>query len=85
MVGETPNLAARLQAQAEPNTVIISGETRQLVGELFECTPVDAQSLKGFAMPMESWRVVKPSEIVNRFRALRTSNSRSSAENRRPI
>ena len=75
VVGETPNLAARLQAQAEPNTVIISGETRQLVGELFECTPVDTRPLKGFAKQMESWRVVKPSEIVNRFRALRTSNT----------
>ena len=75
VVGETPNLAARLQAHAQPNTVIISGETRQLIGELFECAPVDTQPLKGFAMPMESWRVVKSSEIVNRFRALRTSNA----------
>ena len=43
VVGETPNLAARLQASAEPNSVIISGETRLLVGELFECVPVEAQ------------------------------------------
>ena len=75
VVGETPNLAARLQANAEPNSVIISGETRRLVGELFECVPVEAQPLKGFAMPMESWRVVKRSEIVNRFRALRSADT----------
>ena len=75
VVGETPNLAARLQANAEPNTVIISGETRRLVGELFECAAVDAQPLKGFAMPMESWRVVKRSEIVNRFQALRSADT----------
>ena len=75
VVGETPNLAARLQANAEPNSVIISGETRRLVGELFECLAVEARTLKGFAMPIESWRVVKPSEIVNRFRALRSADT----------
>ena len=72
VVGETPNLAARLQANAEPNSVIVSGETRRLVGELFECVAIEAQPLKGFSMPMETWRVVKRSEIVNRFRALRS-------------
>ena len=76
VVGETPNLAARLQANAEPNAVIISGETRRLVGELFECAAVAAQPLKGFATPMESWRVVKRSEIVDRFRALRSADTR---------
>jgi class 3 adenylate cyclase/predicted ATPase len=75
VVGETPNLAARLQAHAEPNSVIISGETRRLVGELFEYVAVDAQPLKGFAMPIESWRVVKRSEIINRFRALRSTDT----------
>ena len=75
VVGETPNLAARLQANAEPNTVIISGETRRLVGELFECAAVDARPLKGFAAPMESWRVIKRSEIDNRFRALRSADT----------
>ena len=75
VVGETPNLAARLQANAEPDSVIISGETRRLVGQLFECAAVDAQPLKGFAMPMESWRVVKRSEIVNRFQALRSADT----------
>ncbi len=75
VVGETPNLAARLQTCAEPNTVVISGETRQLVRDLFEYAPVHSQRLKGFAMPIESWRVTKSTEIVNRFRALRTPNT----------
>ena len=75
VVGETPNLAARLQAQAEPNMVVISGETRRLVGELFECEAVEAQPLKGFAMPMESWRVVKRSDIESRFQALRSADT----------
>ena len=75
VVGETPNLAARLQTNAEPNSVIISGEARRLVGELFECVAIEAQPLKGFAMPIESWRVVKRSEIVNRFRALRSADA----------
>ena len=75
VVGETPNLAARLQANAEPDSVIISGETRQLVGQLFECVAVDAQPLKGFAMPMELWRVVKRTEIVDRFQALRSADT----------
>jgi predicted ATPase/class 3 adenylate cyclase len=75
VVGETPNLAARLQANAEPGSVIISGDTHHLVGRLFECVAIDAQPLKGFATPMESWRVVKRSEIVNRFRALRSADT----------
>ena len=75
VVGETPNLAARLEAQAEPNTIIISGETRRLVGELFECTPVDIKPLKGFTVPVQAWQVIKPSGITNRFTALRTSRA----------
>ena len=75
VVGETPNLAARLQTCAEPNTVLISGETRQLVRDLFEYAPVVAKRLKGFQMPIESWRVIKSAEIVNRFRALRTPDT----------
>lgn len=75
VVGVTPNLAARLQSCAEPNTVVISGETRQLVMDLFEYAPVDAKRLKGFAMPIGTWRVIKSAETVNRFRALRTPNT----------
>ncbi|MBV8107729.1 MAG: AAA family ATPase [Hyphomicrobiales bacterium] len=75
VVGETPNLAARLQAIAEPNGVIISGDTRRLIGELFELNAIAAQSLKGFAAPVQAWEVVGPSAVVSRFKALRTANA----------
>ena len=76
VVGETPNLAARLQNLAAPNAVIISGETRRLVGELFECSAIAAQSLKGFATPVQAWHVTDASTVVSRFKALRTANTR---------
>ena len=76
VIGETPNLAARLQALAEPNGVIISDETRRLVGELFDCGAIVAQSLKGFAVPVHAWRVDGTSAVESRFAALRTVNSR---------
>jgi class 3 adenylate cyclase/predicted ATPase len=72
LVGETPNLAGRLQASAAPGAVVISAETRQLVKELFEYAPVDVKPLRGDSTPIESWRVVRSSDIVDRFRALRT-------------
>jgi predicted ATPase len=74
VVGETPNLAARLQAHAEPNAVIISGDTRRLVGELFECSAIGALSIKGLAAPVQAWRVTGAG-AVSRFRALRTVNT----------
>ena len=52
VVGETPNLAARLQSLAEPGTVVIGENTRQLVGELFEYASLGNQQLKGFAAPV---------------------------------
>jgi class 3 adenylate cyclase/predicted ATPase len=75
VAGETPNLAARLQAYAEPNTVIVSGETRRLVGELFECRPLGALSLRGFATPVQPWQVIGANPSVSRFRALRTPST----------
>ena len=51
IVGETPNLAARLQGIAEPNSVVIAESTRKLVGELFELQDLGAQDLKGIAGP----------------------------------
>jgi class 3 adenylate cyclase/predicted ATPase len=74
VVGETPNLAARLQARAEPGGVLISAETRRLVGGLFECASLGGANLKGFADPVEIWRVVGPNESSDRFRALRNAN-----------
>jgi class 3 adenylate cyclase/predicted ATPase len=71
VVGETPNLAARLQALAEPNTVVISGNTRRLLGELFEFRALGSMDLKGFSQPVEVWQVIGRSTIDSRFEALR--------------
>ena len=70
VVGETPNLAARLQALAEPDTVVIAAGTRQLVGDLFEYRDLDAVELKGIARPVPAWQVLRPSAVASRFEAL---------------
>ena len=54
IVGETPNLAARLQGIAEPNSVVIAESTRKLVGNLFELDDLGSQELKGIAGPVQS-------------------------------
>ena len=58
VVGETPNLAARLQSAAAPNSVLIDASTRRLTGDLFEYEPVDPGALKGFDGPVAAWRVL---------------------------
>lgn len=70
IVGETPNLAARLQGIAEPNAIIIDERTRRLTGRLFECNDLGMQELKGFARPVRAWRVEGRSRIESRFEAL---------------
>jgi class 3 adenylate cyclase/predicted ATPase len=70
VVGETPNLAARLQAVAEPNAVVIGPQTRLLLGDLFECRDLGAIEVKGFAEPVHTYRVVRESGIQSRFEAL---------------
>src|SRR5215831_17021364 len=55
VVGETPNLAARLQSLAEPDTVAIAAGTRRLVGDLFEYRELGAVVVKGFARPVPAW------------------------------
>ncbi len=70
ILGETPNLAARLQALALPNTVVIADGTRRLLGGLFTCEDLGAQALKGFAEALRAWRVVGESLIQSRFEAL---------------
>jgi hypothetical protein len=69
VVGETPNLAARLQALAEPGTLVISHRTRRLVRGLFELADLGGQRLKGFAEPVRAWRVLGPSTAEGRFEA----------------
>ena len=59
IVGETPNLAARLQSVAEPNSVVIAESTRKLVGNLFELEDLGAQDLKGIAGPVRAWAALR--------------------------
>jgi class 3 adenylate cyclase/tetratricopeptide (TPR) repeat protein len=73
IVGETPNLAARLQALAEPNTVVIGPSTRRLLGNLFEYRDLDAIAVKGFAGRVQASRVLRPSAVQSRFEALRVA------------
>jgi class 3 adenylate cyclase/predicted ATPase len=73
VVGETPNLAARLQALAEPDTVVIAAGTRRLVGDLFEYRDLGAIEVKGIAAPVRVWQALRPSVVPSRFEALRGS------------
>jgi hypothetical protein len=73
VVGETPNLAARLQALAEPDAVVIAAATRRLVGDLFEYGDLGAVEVKGLAGPVPAWQVLRPSPLASRFEALRGS------------
>ncbi|MER8957228.1 AAA family ATPase [Mesorhizobium sp. M0833] len=70
VVGETPNLAARLQALAEPDAVVIGPQTRQLLGDLFEYRDLGAVEVKGFQEPIHPYRVVRESAVESRFEAL---------------
>jgi class 3 adenylate cyclase len=72
IVGETPNLAARLQALAEPDCIIISESTQKLLGGLFELTHAGEHELKGFARPLPAWRVCGEAAVESRFAAIRT-------------
>jgi class 3 adenylate cyclase len=71
VVGETPNLAARLQALAEPDTVVTAAGTRRLLGDLFEYRDLGAVEVKGIAAPVPAWQVLGPSIVASRFEALR--------------
>jgi class 3 adenylate cyclase/predicted ATPase len=70
VIGETPNLAARLQALAEPGTVIVAAGTRRLLGGLFELVDLGPTRLKGFAEPLAAFRVVGEGRAQGRFEAL---------------
>jgi class 3 adenylate cyclase/predicted ATPase len=70
VVGETPNLAARLQTLAAPGSVVISQATRRLVGGLFELDDLGPQTLRGFAEPVAAWRVEGEGRAEGRFEAL---------------
>ncbi len=69
IVGETPNLAARLQAIAPPNTVVIAEGTRKLLGNLFELEDLGTRDLKGIAGE-RAWAALRPSSVASRFEAM---------------
>jgi len=69
VVGETPNLAARLQALAASNTLVIGEATRRQIGGLFDLEDFGPQALAGFAEPQLAWRVLSESGAVSRFEA----------------
>jgi class 3 adenylate cyclase len=70
VVGDTPNLAARLQGIAEPDSVILAEGTRKLLGDLFELVDLGPQQLKGVAGPTRAWVVLRESSQESRFEAL---------------
>jgi class 3 adenylate cyclase/predicted ATPase/RNA polymerase subunit RPABC4/transcription elongation factor Spt4 len=74
VVGETPNLAARLQSAAAPNTSVVDATTRRLAGDLFEYEAIAATLLKGFQGPVNAWRVLRERTIASRFEALRAAS-----------
>jgi class 3 adenylate cyclase len=73
IVGETPNLAARLQGIAEPNAVVIAESTRRLLGNLFDLHDLGGQDLKGIGDPVRAWATLRPASVESRFEALRAS------------
>lgn len=74
VVGDTPNLAARLQSAAEPNTVLISENTRKLLGTVFVSEDRGQHELKGFADPIQVWQVVDATETESRFEGRQTGD-----------
>jgi class 3 adenylate cyclase len=73
IVGETPNLAARLQGVAEPNSVVIAEATRKLLGNLFDLEDLGALDLKGIAAPVRAWAALRESSAEGRFEAFHAS------------
>ena len=73
VVGETPNLAARLQGIAEPNTVVIAEGTRKLLGNLFDLKDLGGKDLKGIAGPVQVWAALRASSAEGRFEAMHST------------
>src|SRR5262249_21754481 len=73
IVGETPNLAARLQSIAEPNMVVIAESTRRLLGSFFQLDDLGIKTLKASAGPVRAWAVLQASPVASRFEALHPS------------
>ncbi len=75
IVGETPNLAARLQALAEPNSVLVSQGTHHLLGRQFDYENLGEHALKGFRNPVKVWRVLRQAAMASRFAASHASRA----------
>jgi class 3 adenylate cyclase len=75
IVGETPNLAARLQALAEPNSILVSQSTHHLLGRQFDYQSLGEQTLKGFDNPVNVWRVLREAAVASRFAAGHTART----------
>jgi class 3 adenylate cyclase len=73
IIGETPNLAARLQGIAEPNMIVIAEGTRKLLGNLFELQDLGAKGIKGIAGSVRVWAALRASYVESRFEALHAS------------
>jgi class 3 adenylate cyclase len=73
VVGEAPNLAARLQTLAEPGTVVVATSTRRLLGDLFRLRDLGLHEVKGIAEPVAAWAVEGVSDSESRFEAVRTA------------
>jgi predicted ATPase/class 3 adenylate cyclase len=73
IIGETPNLAARLQGLAEPNMIVIAESTRRLLGNIFELQDLGTRELKGIPESVHVWAALRPSSVESRFEALHAS------------
>src|SRR5215831_14312794 len=73
LVGDTPNLAARLQALAEPGTIVVAASTRRLLGDLFRLRDLGRQEVKGIAEPVAAWVIEGLSDSESRFEAIRVA------------
>lgn len=71
VLGQTPNLAARLQALAEPGSVLLADQARSLLGARFDCEDLGERKLKGFYEPVRVWRVTKEQFFTSRFEGMR--------------
>jgi class 3 adenylate cyclase len=77
VVGDTPNFAARLQALAEPNTVVIADSTRRFLGNLFELEDLGPRDLKCTTGQARAWAALRASPMENRFEALQRDQPNS--------
>ena len=75
MVGDTPNIAARLQSLAEPGAVVVAASTRRLLGDLFTFRNLGRREVKGISEPIAVWAVEGGAASESRFEAVRTARS----------